>query len=36
MDSHKHKTCNECGKLEGPHWARHWKLNHKTLHVKEL
>ena len=34
--SYKIKVCATCGKAEGKHWARHWKLRHPSEVINEL
>jgi predicted alpha/beta hydrolase family esterase len=34
--TYKTKVCSTCGKAEGKHWARHWKLRHPSEEINEL
>ena len=34
--TYKTKVCSTCGKAEGKHWARHWKLRHPSEVINEL
>jgi hypothetical protein len=34
--TYKIKVCATCGKAEGKHWARHWKLHHPSEVINEL
>jgi hypothetical protein len=34
--TYKIKVCATCGKAEGKHWARHWKLRHPSEVINEL
>ena len=27
-NNHSNKVCAVCGRVQGPHWVRHWSNNH--------